>query len=209
MQRASQESASRTKSPRPAKGEQPKNTKRSSQQSRHQKHTPCKPQLRHASTSRVTGNRVMCPCCEVHASQWLRPRKLRIFEGEGVDSTENKIARAEVNRESENCDAKLKSSKSAERDEEQVRSSSECKFFWNFCCLFSSHGSRFGYGPVLSVLLLQSRGPTPNECEAADGPPISAAAHPSRQGEVSTHCRLTGRESVPLPGSRPGVVSLE
>ena len=28
---------------------------------------------------RVTGVRVMCPCCKVYASQWLRPKKLRIF----------------------------------------------------------------------------------------------------------------------------------
>ena len=45
--------------------------------------------------------------------------------------------------------------------------------------------------------------------QAAHGPPISAAAHPGRKCEVSTHCRLTSRESVPIPGSRPGVVSLD
>ena len=103
---------------------------------------------------------------------------------------------------------KSKSSKIEERGDEQVRSSCKCEF-WNFFCLFRSQGSRFGCGPVLSVLSLLSIGPTPDECEAAHGPQISDAAHPGRQGEVSTHCRLTGRESVPLPGSRPGVVSLE
>ena len=50
---------------------------------------------------------------------------------------------------------------------------SDCKLFWNFCCLFSPQGSRLVCGPVLSVLSPQSGGPTPDECGVTCGPPTS------------------------------------
>ena len=72
---------------------------------------------------RVTGVRVMCPCYRVYASQRLRPKKLRIFEGEGVDSTGIKCRDRKSIDFPKYCDARLKSSKSGKRDEEQARSS--------------------------------------------------------------------------------------
>ena len=111
---------------------------------------------------RVTGVRVMCPCYKVYASQWLRPKKLRIFESEGVESTEN----VEMGNQSIVQTMTMPNFK-ARKAESEKRSKREARAFAflsaTFCCLFSLKGRASVAGPrsffcrlSLAALLLLS-----------------------------------------------------
>ena len=76
------------------------------------------------------------PVLKVYASQWLRPKKLRIFESEGVESTEN----VEMGNQSIVQTMTMPNFK-ARKAESEKRSKREARAFAFpfaiFCCLFS------------------------------------------------------------------------
>ena len=67
---------------------------------------------------------------------------------------------------------------------------SECKLFSNFCWLFSSQGSRFGHGPVLSV------------------PSLMSARRFMGRLSLPPHTQAVSVRSVPTAGSRARVRTL-